>query len=200
MTKSTHNKRTHAQIVADRLLITELLLEGQTMFKIAQHINSIREYQLSYSQIVYDCRAIEKQWMKEYLGNIDTMKAKELARIDRIEQAAWDAWEASKRTLAQTEKEQTENEQLGRDDKAYQKHRKVRAKKVETERDADEKFMKIIQWCVEQRCKILGFNAPQKLDINWRKQAEAAGMSPDKVKEELVNQFVSYAKQGLDRP
>lgn len=192
----TRNKRTRAQILADRMLIAEKLLAGNGVTEITEIINSIRPYNLSRGQISYDVKAVEREWVQHYLKDVNTMKAKELARIDRIEREAWLAWEKSKQALSVTEKEQVENEQSDKSDSVYQKHRKVRAKKVETERDADEKFMNIVQWCVEQRCKILGINAPQRYDINWRKQAEAAGYNPDEMVDELASQFVSAAMKG----
>ena len=147
---------------------------------------------------MYDTKVIERQWIEHYLDDVNAMKAKELARIDKIERAAWEAWDASKRTLAKTEKEQVENEQSGKDDKVYQRHRKTRAKKTEQERDPDKKFLETVQWCVEQRCTILGLNAAQRYDISWRKQAEAAGIEPEKLKKKLVDEFVSAARKGLD--
>lgn len=197
---NTANKRTTMQKIADRKFLVDGLLQGKTMYGVHQELNEARkgEYSLSYSQIVYDIKVIEREWVEHYLEDVNAMKAKELARIDRIERAAWDEWERSKRTIAKTEKEQVENEQVGKDNVAYQKHRKTRAKKVEQERDADKEFMKIIQWCVEQRCKILGLNAAQRYDISWRKQAEAAGIEPEKLKQQLVDQFVNAAKKGLD--
>lgn len=196
----TSNKRNEMQKAADRAVMIDMLLKGKSMYSIRDEINSMRqgEYTLSYSQIVYDTKVIEKQWIEHYLEDVNAMKAKELARIDKIEQAAWDAWELSKRTIARTEKEQVENEQVGKNDTAFHRHRKTRAKKVEQERDPDKKFMDTIQWCVEQRCTILGLNAAQRYDISWRKQAEAAGIEPEKLKQELVDQFVRAANKSKD--
>jgi len=197
---NTSNKRNETQKASDRRVIVDALLKGESMYSAWQELNKMREgeYSLSYSQIVYDVKVIERQWIEHYLADVNAMKAKELARIDRIEMAAWEEWERSKRTLAKTEKEQVENEQIGKDDKTFQRHRKTRAKKTEQERDADKEFMKIIQWCVEQRCTILGLNAAQRYDISWRKQAEAAGIDPEKLKEQLVDQFVDAARKGLN--
>lgn len=197
---NTSNKRNEMQKAKDRQVIVDYILQGRSMYSAWQELNKLRsgEYSLSYSQIVYDVKVIERQWIEHYLADVNAMKAKELARIDRIEMAAWNEWERSKRTLAKTEKEQVENEQIGKDDNTFQRHRKTRAKKTEQERDADKEFMKIIQWCVEQRCTILGLNAAQRYDISWRKQAEAAGVDPDKLQDQLVDQFVEAARKGLN--
>jgi hypothetical protein len=174
-----------------------MMLEGKSMYAMRDHINAIRDYDISYSQVVYDCGVIQKQWVKEYLSDINLMKGKELARIDRIEKEAWEAWERSKRNITRSEKEQVENSQMDKSDQVYQKHRKVRAKQIETERDADRKFMEIVQWCVEKRCDILGFNAAKRYDISWRKEAKAAGYNPDEVVEDLAKQFVEAAQKGV---
>ena len=193
-------KRNKMQKIGDRAVIVEMLLKGQTLYAIHERINELRkgEYSLSYSQIVYDAKLVERQWVEEYLSDVNAAKAKELARVDKIERAAWEEWERSKRTLARTEKEQIENEQGGADGKAYNRHRKTRAKKIEQERDADRKFMEIVQWCVDTRCKILGLNAAQRYDISWKKQAQAAGVDPDKLQQKLVDEFVEAASKGLD--
>jgi hypothetical protein len=194
----TRNKRTKAQIAADRGVIADMMIEGKSVYTIRDHINAIRKYNLSVSSIGYDMRVIQKEWVETYLQDINVAKAKELARIDRVEKAAWIAWEESKKALTKTEKEKVENEQIGKSGEAYQKHRKVRAKTTEQESNADKEFIKVVQWCVETRCKILGINAPQRYDISWRKQAAAAGLDPDKVKADLVDQFVSAAEKGLE--
>lgn len=195
------NKRTKGQRTADRSIIAGLIIEGKKIHEIRDHINDLRDYDLSMTSIYKDMKLVQKQWVEEYLSDINTAKAKELARIDRIEKEAWRAWDESKRDIKKTEKERIENEQIGKNEQPFHKHRKVRAKTTQTERDADKEFMKIVQWCVETRCKILGINAPQRYDISWRKQAQAAGVDPDKVKQDLVNQFVAHAERGLvDEP
>lgn len=194
----TRNKRTKSQIAADRSVIANMMIEGRTSYVIKDHINSIRDgYDLSTSSIIYDMRIIQKQWVASYLQDINVAKAKELARIDRVERAAWDAWEKSKDPARKTEKEKVESEQLDSGDRAFQKHRKVRAKTTEMDRDADKEFMKIVQWCVDTRCKILGINAPQRYDISWKKQAEAAGVDPIKFQKNLEDQFVAAAEKGI---
>jgi hypothetical protein len=193
----TRNKRTKPQRKADRLVIADMIVRGKSYRQIHDYLKELRDYKISYSQVRYDAGVIQKQWVEEYLTDINEMKAKELARIDVIEQEAWEAWERSKRTIAKTEKEQVENEQIDKSDTMYQKHRKTRAKKTEQERDADKEFMKIIQWCVDKRCEILGINAAKRYDINWRKQAQAAGINPDTVLDGLTTQFVEMAKKGL---
>lgn len=194
----TRNKRTPAQRSADRVIISEMLISGKPTVEIRDYINAIRPYNLSISSIVYDIKVIEKQWVQAYLTDINVAKAKELARIDKVEAAAWVAWEESKRPLTKTEKEKVENEQSSKGNQTTNRHKKARVKTTEIESNADKEFMKIVQWCIEQRCKILGINAPQRYDISWRKQAEAQGIDPDKLSEELVNQFVSYAEKGLE--
>lgn len=194
----TRNKRTVAQRAADRVVIADLMIAGKPLVQIRDHINAIRSYNLSTSAIAYDAKVIERQWVEEYLADINVAKAKEIARINKIEAAAWAAWEDSKRPLTKTEKEKVENEQSGRGDQVTNKHKKARVKTTEIEKNADKEFMAIVQWCVEQRCKILGINAPQRYDISWRKQAEAQGLDPEKVKQNLVDQFVAAALSGKE--
>jgi hypothetical protein len=73
-----------------------------------------------------------------------------LARIDRLEQQYWDAWQASKneRQISVTEQTSGDGEKL-----------KAGIRKVE--QTGDPRYLAGVQWC--QRCKILGLNAPQKI-------------------------------------
>jgi hypothetical protein len=94
------------------------------------------------------------EWKESKQDWIDNHKAIELEKINRLEMTAWDAWERSTRV------------------EIVKKDRKVKGKdggKLATAmtenttrpNSGDPRFLQTIQWCTEQRCKILGIEVPQ---------------------------------------
>ena len=43
---------------------------------------------------------------------------------------------------------------------------------------------------MERRSKLLGLDAPDKLEVDWRREAEDAGIEPSEIFEEMVNIFM----------
>lgn len=51
---------------------------------------------ISLSQLKADLRRVRKQWQEQQLSSIDQVVARELAKLDHIEQQAWGEWDSSK--------------------------------------------------------------------------------------------------------
>ena len=71
---------------------------------------------------------------------------------------------------------------------SYTRKRDVKRRK---NRDGNVKFLTGVQWCIEQRMKILGVGTTKKVSISWRKQAEDAGVDPDKILDELTEKYLT---------
>jgi len=139
--------RSPDQIRKDRAEIAGLYLQGWTQAEIGARLG------LSRQQIGYDLEAVRREWLQSTLMDFHAKKAEELARIDRLEREYWAAWEASRKERQTTTTEQTtdaEGERL-----------KAGIRKVE--QTGDPRYLAGVQWCIEQRCKALGLNAPQKV-------------------------------------
>ena len=120
------------------------------------------------------------------------MQAKELARLDRLERELWGYWERSQADATQVVEEEIGNVNKGAEG-AGKHHVFEQDKRTVTTlgRDGDAKFVDSVMKIVAQRCKILGLNAPKKHQVDWRKQAEEAGISnASDIFEEMVEKFM----------
>lgn len=187
----TSNKRTPFQIERDRLEIAQMYLRGKTQHEIAQALVSPdRGYILSQQMISYDLRAVQAQWQKSALVNIDEIKGRELARVDTLELEYWEAWERSK--LNAEIRITRARGKRAKDDKTIPEEVE-RTERIEG-RTGNPAFLNGVQWCIEQRCKIFGLYAPEKFE--WKAEAEARGIDPAGLFNELVAKYVSALETG----
>jgi len=147
-------KRTAFQIERDRRDIADLYLQGWTQARIAEDLDKSddRDYEFTRSMVGYDLRALQKAWQKSALVNIDQAKAKELAKVDRLEREYWSAWERS-----------CEDAETLRQEGSGEKPSKI--VKTSKGQAGDPRFLQGVQWCIERRCKIIGIDAPEKHDL-----------------------------------
>ena len=106
-------------------------------------------YGVSQGTISNDLKAIRLQWQEEYAATFDTMVAEQLAKIDKIERQAWQAWEDSKKD-AETVTQEGTAEMVA----------KITKKRVG--QTGNPQFLQQVQWCIEQRLKIIGGYAKDK--------------------------------------
>jgi predicted transcriptional regulator len=140
-------KRTPTERENDLEKLASLYLKGMRQADIAQKLG------VSQPQVSYDLKEIHKRWRESTLVNINEAKHRELARIDNLENEYWRAWERSceEKTKTKTEKIVGGN-----------------ATKASVEKDTmlgNPSYLTGVQWCIEQRCKIFGINAPIKADV-----------------------------------
>jgi len=132
----------------DRRLIASLYLRGCLQAEIATEVG------LSEATVSRDLKALQQEWHESSLLDIDAAKARELARIDELERTYWQAWKRSCED-AETETARVVETAGGRR-RVAQKQTKCQA--------GDPRFLQGIQWCIERRCKVLGIDAPEKLE------------------------------------
>ena len=142
--------RTKAQIARDRRRITDLYLQGHIQYDIAEQLG------ISQATVSRDLKAIQKEWQQSTLVDLHEAKAKELARIDRLEREYWREWEESKKDKETVIKKGVRSVATGDRDEA--------TKREEGQR-GDPRYLSGVQWCIEQRCKIVGIYAAQKQEI-----------------------------------
>ena len=150
-------KRTAFQIERDRRDIADLYLQGWTQARITESINADedRDYQLSRRMIGYDLKALQEAWRESSLIDIDEAKARELAKVDRLEREYWTAWERSRKD-AETLRQEGSGEKPSR------------VVKIKRPRNGDPAFLRGVQWCIERRCKIIGVDAPSKSELTGK--------------------------------
>ena len=157
-------RRSQSQLIRDRRRIADLYLQGWIQVDIAEKLG------LGQATVSRDISALHKLWMESSLFDINEAKSQELAKIDRLEREYWDAWERS------CENAET---MVQRGVEADGKQRKEATKTVKGQ-TGDPRFLAGIQWCIERRCKILGIDATQKVDLRNTTQLILGGnIDPD---------------------
>jgi hypothetical protein len=119
--------RTDAKKESDRLAISQMVLQGFPMQKIAKTLS------ISTETLYSDLREIEAQWRREQVDNIAERKAIELEKLRHIEEQLWIAWEQSKK-----------------------KYVIVQGEAVEVPHHGDTSVMDKLLKVREQTCKLLG--------------------------------------------
>ena len=141
-------KRTAFEREAQLVEIKDAYLRGDTQMSIAQRFG------LSQSQISRDLATIQRRWRESSIVDIYEAKQRELERIDVLEREYWQAWEASKGEQSRSTASKTGDV--------------ARAQVVKYESAGDPRFLAGIQWCIEQRCKILGLLAAVKNELTGK--------------------------------
>lgn len=153
-------------IEARRTEVSTLYQQRKSQDEIAEKLG------VDQATISRDLSAITKEWQEKRIENLDGRKQEELARIDVLEAQYWRGWERSC-----TERRKTMAEQH-----STVKGQERRDQIMEEGRDGNPAFLAGVQWCVEQRCKILGLYAPTKQEqtganggpLTWRLIVEQA--------------------------
>lgn len=136
-------KRTAQAAAHDRAEIARLYFEGMGQAAIAEEIG------ISQPTVCRDLAVLHDQWRQEGVKKIDAYISRELARIDRLEQMYFDAWERSQEDAV------TNTEEMGG-------QYGVRSVEKIEGRDGSAQFLGGVQWCIERRCKLLGLDAPKR--------------------------------------
>jgi transposase len=137
------------RIAERRKTVASLYLQGKFQAEIAKEVNVDR------GTISRDLQAIEGEWAKSGVMDLNAAKALALAKIDEIEREAWNAFKQSRQDAETMEVTGTTQGGKGKPEKV---------KKVTHRQHGDSRFLAIILDCVKQRCEILGLDAPKKLE------------------------------------
>jgi hypothetical protein len=125
--------------------VAKFLLRGYTLRDIAAKLD------IPPSTAGLYAKKIQNDWRADASKSISEFKAKELAKLDHLEEQAWDAWERSKQP---TKKQQLVADVIGDGDTAQR--RPKLAKSVQEERVGEAKYLDIVFKCISARAKLLG--------------------------------------------
>jgi hypothetical protein len=127
--------------------VAELYLQGVYQNDIA------KKFGVSQPTISKDLRTINKAWMDSALIPYNEAKNRELARVDVLEREYWKEYRASSESRRVVTS-------------ARKRGEKTSAGKVETvvKGAKDTGILRGVQWCIEQRCKILGLYEAQQVE------------------------------------
>lgn len=146
----TANTRRPEQRTSDREQTRQRYLRGETQAAIAADLGVTRQ------QVAYDLALLREAWRKAGIRDFDQAKAIELAKLDELERTYWEAWEDSR-----SEQQIATQSQ----DDSGKKHVSLR----KTQQAGNPAFLQGVMSCIDRRCKILGLDAPTRIDfrIEW---------------------------------
>lgn len=163
-------KRTPVQRERDMGYCSQLFLRGYNYRDIATALNKQlaewgETYTISFSMVFYDIRELLVEWKRERLDNIDDYVTKELQKLDKMEQETWEAWEKSKGDKHKDVVRKPDGR--GRPRKDGEPHRDEWGyiqNTVET-CTGNPRFLDLLLNIQQRRAKLLGFDAPTKIEI-----------------------------------
>lgn len=120
-------------------MVTRLYLSHQSQAQIAERLG------VTQQTISLDLKAIQREWKEEREHDLDIAKARELARIDKIEIMYLREWQKSRRRRAR-----------GIDG----------TNTVYKTMLGDPRYLAGVQWCIDKRCKLLGLDAPARQELS----------------------------------
>lgn len=163
MSKQTGPKREPFQRDADFAIISAMYLQQSTQAEIAAHFLALhntgkRPYMLSQQTISNDLKEVQKRWRDSAALNMNEAKERELERIDVLEREYWQAWEASKKdaTLTRQKGVKPKEGEIVPSEATIEKRGQT----------GNPAYLAGVQWCIEQRCKLLGINAPTNIHLS----------------------------------
>ena len=142
--------RNRMQRMFDRTALSSMYLRGM------RQVDMAKELKVSVSTIERDLSILRSQWEDASVYNFHSAKSEQLAKIDEIERAAWAAYESSRlerRKVTHFDEQVNPRTVTQRDDAGA----------------GEAKWLDKISWCVEQRCKIMGFHAPKEVAMTHSK-------------------------------
>jgi len=148
------NTRTEHERERDLAIISDMYCRGYSQSAIA------REIGVSQQQISYDLKILHERWKASGVRNLDAAKERELLRLDAVEQEAWEAWRRSQQEQVTTEAETKPGKEEG--------WRTNRTKLTKRTGYGDARFLTVIENCIVRRCKILGIDAPKKVELSGK--------------------------------
>jgi hypothetical protein len=132
-------RRSKIQREADLEKVAAAYLSGRRQTDIATAIG------VSQGTVSNYLKRLQKRWQESALIKFDEARGKELAKIDHLERQYWRGWRVSRHDEEIKMAERTTG------DVELQKTATRRRPRV-----GDPAFLRGIEWCIDQRCKILG--------------------------------------------
>ena len=173
-------KKGKLQRVADQQGIVRLYLKQKSHREIAQTLN------VSVQYVGRQLKQIKDAWLESTLVDFNRRQNQELARIDALEAEYWTAWDGSKADESREALEYVDEDSIMR----------LSRKRLETiKKNGTSSFLQGIQWCIEQRCKILGLHAPKeiKIDQHQRKTKELPELTREELRQIIAGQSKALA-------
>jgi hypothetical protein len=139
------------------------------------------------------CYHVENSIRPMWEVGINHRRAVEMAKIDQIERIAWEQFRQSSdpQTRKTIKRQLMDNLPDGVGPKLAIVERVI--SRVSNRPDAT--WLTVIQWCIEQRCKIMGHYAPDRHTIQWDAELRVAGLNPAELDGQMVQRLVEKVEE-----
>lgn len=170
-----YNKRTEEQRAYDIAYCSNLFLRGYTYREITEALNRDLSdrgvgYTITLSMVYYDLQQTLIEWKRERLDNIDDYVTQELRKLDKMEVELWEAWERSKTGKLREKNRQNAKPRKVLEDGDNPEYYGYEETTTETSA-GNPRFLDLLLNVQQRRAKMLGFDAPIKVDIPGIKES-----------------------------
>ena len=149
--KNPRRKRTTAEIDRDAKIIATMYLQGIVIHEIAKRVK------MSPMTVSRDLTRIRQAWQDDVKQDFAALQARELAKIDLLEQTYWGGYILST-TLITNEKVWDDEEEDWF----------VETTEVMGARPGDPRFLSGARDCVKDRVEMLGLKAPERVEVTGK--------------------------------
>jgi hypothetical protein len=154
-------KNDEFQVLDLRKRIASLYLEGKAQHEIAAELDCTQP------NISYHLIKIREEWLGSVVRDFDSAKAKELAKIDHLEETCWIAfYKSAEDSITKTREREKVRIPVptGEDGETEEQMKVVKEnyRRIAKGQAGDPRFLERISWCIEKRCKILGLIDEEK--------------------------------------
>ena len=160
-------KRSPEQREIDLLFVDEAInAKRWTHQQVADWFSAHRPYKYSRSMVTSDIKVIINRFQEELGTKITERKMKELIQLDKLEREAVEAWERSKQDSLKVVQESglpPARQMAGQPaDSAPIPLKRINTKEHQ---NGDPRFLQVVLAIKERRSKMLGLDAPTKLEV-----------------------------------
>lgn len=176
-------ERTKEQRAADIAKLARLRLFGHTQTECAEKLG------VSQATVSRDLAVVVAGWKSEAVADMESIKAKELAKLDALEVEAYAAWMGSKAESQKTTVEERPGRQSSKDADDDKPAKNGKHIKIEKQRsDGDPRFLQALLAIQDRRAKIIGFDVPVKFDgtVTNKATIDASALSNEAISEILA--------------
>jgi len=155
-----HAKQKSVELQDRRTEIAALYVKGYFQFEIAEALG------ITAAQVNRDLKSIQAEWAETRVEDLQLAKQKELAKLEQVEREAWQAWDRSQKDAVTEKRTAGEIEATTSKDGKPGESIELPVTKTETTRAGqvgDPRYLDQVQKVVERRCKLLGLDAPAKI-------------------------------------
>lgn len=162
-------KRTKDQREFDLAFCSSLFLRGYTYREISERLNEENArrgvgYTITKQMVYWDMQQLLIEWKRERMDNIDDYVTQELRKLDKMEVELWEAWERSKTGRTREKNRQNAKPRKVLEDGDNPEYYGYEETTMETSA-GNPRFLDLLLNVQQRRAKMLGFDAPIKVEI-----------------------------------